>query len=188
MNEESSSGTGFLAEVCRQWESAASTGGPKELKVALIRIGVVLGKEGGALKNMLTPFKLGLGGVIGSGDQWMSWISLLDLISVIAFVIENKLEGPINAVAPNPVTNSEFTKTLGTVLNRPTIFPMPAFAARLVFGEMADELLLSSTRVVPDRLLKQGFQFATPTLESALDLIINNKLPSQKSCCTKEVI
>lgn len=188
VDEASSSGLGFLANVCRQWESAALTGDPKGLKVALIRIGVVLGKEGGALASMLTPFKLGLGGVVGSGDQWMSWISLQDLVAIIAFVIEKGLEGPINAVAPHPVTNKDFTKVLGTTLNRPTIFPMPAFAARLLFGEMADELLLGSTRVVPDRLLKEGFQFATPTLNTALELILNNKTMAAKSCCTKEGI
>lgn len=168
VTEQSPSGTGFLPLVCREWEAAALSSEKKDLKIALIRIGVVLSKEGGALKKMLAPFKLGLGGVVGSGQQWMSWISLRDLISIFGFVIEKGLEGPINAVAPNPVTNAKFTETLGKVLGRPTIFPLPAFAARLVFGEMADELLLSSTRVEPSRLLQQGFVFSDPNLEEAL--------------------
>lgn len=183
LTEETSDGQGFLANVCKEWEQAAKSGTKKDVKVAIVRIGIVLGKEGGALKSMLTPFKLGLGGIIGSGDQWMSWISLQDLAAIFTFIVEKGLDGTINAVAPNPVTNAQFTKTLGTALGRPTIFPVPAFAARLLFGEMGDELLLSSTRVAPERLLKAGFVFTTPRLEEALNQILKTK-----PCCTKEAV
>ncbi len=169
LRENSPPGRGFLAESCVAWEAAAKPAADASLRVVHLRIGVVLHPAGGALKQMLLPFKLGLGGVVGSGQQYMSWIALDDLIGIFQHALANdSLRGPANSVAPNPVTNREFTKTLGNVLSRPTIFPMPAFAARLAFGEMADELLLSSTRVEPVRLSASGFRFAHPQLEPAL--------------------
>lgn len=169
LTEESSSGSGFLAELCRDWEAACQPAAAKGIRVVHLRSGVVLSAAGGALGKMVTPFKLGVGGVIGSGRQYMSWIALDDLLAVILFALaHNALRGPVNATAPNPVTNREFTKTLGRVLGRPTLFPVPAFAARLAFGEMADEMLLSSTRVLPAKLQSAGFPFHFPELESAL--------------------
>ncbi|MCI0404118.1 MAG: TIGR01777 family oxidoreductase [Acidobacteria bacterium] len=169
LREDSPPGKGFLAESCVAWEAAAKPAADAGLRVVHLRIGVVLHPAGGALKQMLLPFKLGLGGVVGSGQQYMSWIALDDLIGIFQHALANdSLRGPANAVAPNPITNREFTKTLGNVLSRPTIFPMPAFAARLAFGEMADELLLSSARVEPVRLSASGFRFAHPQLEPAL--------------------
>src|SRR5262249_48575411 len=139
------------------------------IRVVNLRLGVVLSPKGGALAQMLTPFKLGAGGIIGSGRQYISWISLDDLVAAIRFALRtNSLTGPVNAVTPQPVTNREFTKTLGEVLGRPTVVPMPAFAARLAFGEMADEMLLSSIRVAPRALTAAGFNFQLPDLRSAL--------------------
>lgn len=169
LTEDSGPGTGFLAEVCRDWELAAAAATEKKVRVVHLRIGVVLSARGGALNKMLLPFKLGLGGKIGSGTQYMSCISIDDLVSSIQFSLrEASLSGPVNAVGPRPVTNAEFTAALGRALRRPTLFPMPAFAARLAFGEMADELLLSSTRVLPRRLTKAGFEFAHPDIDAAL--------------------
>jgi len=143
------------------------------MRVAILRIGIVLSAHGGALAKMLFPFKLGVGGVIGSGAQYMSWIALDDVVGAIHHtLITDELRGPVNAVAPYPVTNREFTKTLGRVLRRPTLFPMPALAARLAFGEMADELLLASTRVEPKRLLATGYAFCYPELEAALPHVL----------------
>ncbi len=169
LTEDSESGEGFLAEVCREWEEASGAAREHGIRVVNARIGVVMSKKGGALKKMLMPFRLGLGGRIGSGRQSMSWISLDDLVLVLDRVLnDDSLSGPVNAVSPNPVSNAEFTRTLGRALGRPTIFPMPAFAARLAFGEMGDELLLSSQRVVPRKLLDAGFEFRYPALEDAL--------------------
>jgi uncharacterized protein (TIGR01777 family) len=169
LTEESPSGTGFLAEVCQEWEAAAKPAVDKGIRVAHLRIALVLSPEGGALGRMLTPFRMGVGGVIGSGQQYMSWVAIDDLMGIIQHALAREdLRGPFNAVSPNPVTNLEFTKTLGKVLGRPTIFPMPEFAARLAFGEMADALLLSSARVEPKRLLASGYAFRYPTLEGAL--------------------
>lgn len=170
LNEESAPGSDFLAQVCREWEGATKTAKDKGIRVVNLRFGIVLGKEGGALKQMLLPFKLGLGGKMGNGHQWMSWIALDDLLNVILFAIEKEnLQGPVNAVSPNAVTNAEFTKALGRALNRPTIFPLPAFAAKLVFGEMAEALLLSSARVLPNKLIDTGFQFRYPEIDSAFE-------------------
>lgn len=169
LDEDSLPGIGFLADTCREWEAAAKPAADRGIRVVHLRTGVVLASQGGALAKMLTPFRLGVAGIIGSGQQYMSWISLDDLVSVISFALSKEtLRGPVNAVAPNPVTNHEFTKTLGRVLRRPTVFPMPAFAARLAFGEMADGLLLASTRVEPKRLIDAGFRFRYPDLEAAL--------------------
>jgi uncharacterized protein len=169
LTEDSPPGTGFLADTCREWEAAAKPAVDRGIRVVHLRTGLVLAAQGGALAKMLPPFRLGIAGIIGSGRQYMSWIALDDLVAVISYALSNEtLRGPVNAVAPNPVTNYEFTKTLGRVLRRPTLFPMPAFAARLAFGEMADGLLLASTRVEPKRLLDSGFRFRFPELEAAL--------------------
>jgi uncharacterized protein len=169
VREDSPSGSGFLAEVCRQWEAATRPAEQKGIRVVRLRTGVVLARHGGMLGKIALPFKLGVGGKVGSGNQYLSWISLTDLCRVVLFAIENPdLQGAVNAVAPNPVTNLEFTKTLGRVLSRPTIFPLPAFVARLALGEMADELLLASTRVEPAKLQAAAFKFTHPTLAPAL--------------------
>ncbi|GJM24151.1 MAG: hypothetical protein DHS20C16_05660 [Phycisphaerae bacterium] len=173
LNEESPNGEGFLPTVCHEWEQAAQPARDAGIRVVHLRIGVVLGREGGALAKMLTPFKMGAGGVIGNGKQYMSWITLNDVVrSIIHSIKTESLAGPVNAVAPEAVTNRAFTKTLGRVLSRPTIFPMPAFAARIAFGEMADALLLSSIRVVPNQLASSGFVFDHPKLEGALSSIL----------------
>jgi len=169
LTETSANGTGFLAEVCRDWEAATAPARQKGIRVVNLRFGVILSRQGGALAKMLTPFKMGLGGPVGSGRQYMSYISIDDCVAAIVHAMATRtLAGPVNVVAPVPVTNSEFTKTLGKVLGRPTVMPMPAFAARLAFGEMADELLLSSQRVEPARLLEAGFKFAQADLQAAL--------------------
>jgi uncharacterized protein (TIGR01777 family) len=169
LDEESLHGKGFLAEVCSSWESAAKEVEKLGIRLIRLRIGMVLGDKGGALPKMVTPFKLGLGGVIGSGNQYMSWITLSDLLAIFLFGLTSELQGAVNAVSPNPVTNREFTKTLGEKLHRPTLFSLPAWAARLLFGEMAQELLLSSARVLPKKLLDSGFAFHDPILKDALD-------------------
>jgi len=169
LTEESRPGTGFLAEVGREWEAATATAITHGLRVVNVRLGVVLSAQGGALAKMLAPFRLGMGGVIGDGAQWMSWIALDDVIGAIRHALAtDALRGPVNVVAPAPVTNAEFTRLLGRVLERPTLVPLPAFAARLALGEMADELLLTSQRVVPARLQASGYRFRYPTLEGAL--------------------
>jgi hypothetical protein len=168
MREESRPGTDFLAEVCREWEAATAPAAERGLRVVHLRIGVVLTPSGGALHKMLTPFKLGMGGIIGNGQQYMSWIALDDVVGIVQHALTtDTLRGPVNAVSPNPVTNQEFTKTLGQVLKRPTVFPMPGFAARALFGEMADALMLSSTRVEPARLIDSGYEFQFPELDGA---------------------
>jgi uncharacterized protein (TIGR01777 family) len=170
MTETSSAGDTFLAEVSKDWEAEARRAEDSGIRTVLLRTGIVLSKDGGALGTMLTPFKFGVGGVVGNGKQWMSWISLDDHIRVINYAIENEnVRGAVNSVAPNPVTNEEFTKTLGEVLYRPTILPLPAFAVNMVFGEMGDALLLASTRVVPKRLEDAGFQFEYPELKPAIE-------------------
>ncbi|UUO09057.1 TIGR01777 family oxidoreductase [Blastopirellula sp. J2-11] len=173
VDETSPAGAGFLPDVCRVWELACAPAASAGIRVANVRLGVVLSPQGGALAKMLLPFKLGAGGVIGSGKQVWSWITLDDVIGAIHHCIMNdQLVGPVNLTAPNPVTNREFTKTLGRVLNRPTIFPMPGFAARLALGEMADDLLLASSRVTPARLLETNYTFRDPELEPALRRIL----------------
>lgn len=173
MTENSPAGEGFLPEVCTGWEKATDLAKEKGIRVVNLRIGVVLSPKGGALAKMLTPFKLGLGGVIGKGHQYMSWIALDDLVDAIDFAIKNEdFQGPANAVAPYPVTNKEFTKTLGRVLFRPTCFPIPASTARMVFGEMAEDLLLASTRVKPAKLELAGFKFQYPELKGALKHVL----------------
>jgi uncharacterized protein len=169
LSEESAAGRGFLAEVCRAWEAATEPASQKGMRVVPLRFGVVLSGAGGALGKMLPPFRMGLGGVLGSGQQYMSWIALDDAVGAIHHtMMTGSLQGPVNAMAPNAVTNQEFTKTLGKVIGRPTIVPMPAFAVRLMFGEMADEVLLASARVQPAKLLASGYTFRYPELEAAL--------------------
>lgn len=167
--EESSSGSLFLSEVCRQWEAATEPAAKKGIRVVNLRTAPVLTPAGGPLAQLLTPFRLGLGGVVGSGRQYFPWITIDDLIGAIHHaLITDSVRGPVNAAAPQQVTNHEFTKTLGRVLGRPTLFPLPAFAARLAFGEVADELLLASQRVEPVRLLASGYRFRFSDLEAAL--------------------
>lgn len=169
LDESALPGSGFLADVCQQWEQAASFLSGQGIRVAFLRFGLVLSPTGGALARMLLPFKLGLGGVIGSGQQYWSWISLLDSLRAILFILNNPiLAGPVNVVTPQPVTNQQFTQTLGQALRRPAFLPMPAALARLVFGEMANELLLASARVKPAKLLQQNFDFLHPTLTEVL--------------------
>ncbi len=173
LREESSSGSGFLPEVCREWESAAEPATKAGIRTAQMRFGVVLSASGGALKEMLPPFRMGVGGNIGSGRQWMSWIDIDDVVGAIQHVITNQtLRGPVNVVGPNPARNAEFSKTLASVLSRPAIIPMPAFAARLAFGQMADELLLASQRVEPAKLMASGYVFRQPELRPALENIL----------------
>jgi len=169
LTEDSAAGSGFLAEVCRDWEGAAEPARIKGIRVVHLRFGMVLSPAGGALAKMLPPFRLGLGGPLGHGRQYVSWIAIDDAVGAIQHAINvEALQGPVNAVAPSAVTNQQFTKTLGKVLGRPTLLPMPAFAARLMFGEMADELLLASARVHPTKLLSTGYVFRYPDLEAAL--------------------
>lgn len=169
LDEESPSGNGFLPEVCRAWEAATQPATEAGIRVVYLRFGVILSPRGGALAKMLKPFRLGLGGRIGSGRQWMSWIALDDVLGCIDHVIgKNSLCGPVNAVTPNPVTNREFTRTLGRILRRPTLLSVPGFMARLAFGEMADELLMASTRVVPRALLDSDYQYLYADLKGAL--------------------
>jgi hypothetical protein len=170
LTEESPPGAGFLPDVCREWEAAAEAAMRKGVRVVVLRIGVVLSPNGGALSRMLPLFRIGLGGVIGSGRQYVSWVALDDLPLIILHALQcGDLSGPVNAVAPRPVTNREFTEALGKVLSRPTPLPVPAFALRLaVGGEMADALLLASARVVPRRLEETGYPFRFPELPAAL--------------------
>ncbi|MGI8640200.1 MAG: TIGR01777 family oxidoreductase [Pyrinomonadaceae bacterium] len=169
LTEESMRGKGFLADVCVEWEAESAKAEDFGARVIMPRIGIVLAKDGGALKEMLTPFKFGVGGTVGSGEQWMSWIALDDLIRTIHFALENEdLHGAVNAVAPNPVTNEKFTDTLGKVLHRPTIIPIPAFGVKLLFGEKGETLLLESARVLPKRLEDAGFEFQFNNLEEAI--------------------
>lgn len=170
LDENSAPGSGdSLSDVCRQWEAAARPAADAGIRVALLRFGIILSGQGGALKKMLLPFKLGLGGKIGRGRQYMSWVAIDDVVGAIVHCLETaNLQGPVNVVAPRPETNSVFTKTLGHVLHRPTLFPMPALAARAAFGQMADELLLASQRVRPAKLLSANYVFRYPELDGAL--------------------
>jgi hypothetical protein len=169
LNEDSPPGKDFLSGVGVEWEAEANKAADFGARVVRLRIGIVLSTEGGALKEMLTPFKMGVGGAVGKGQQFVSWIHLRDLIRVIQFALENEnLNGAVNATAPNPVRNTEFAEKLGVALHRPSLVPVPAFALRLMFGELADALLLSSARVVPEKLLTNNFQFEFELIEDAL--------------------
>jgi uncharacterized protein len=173
LREDSASGSGFLPAVCREWEDATEPATKAGIRTVQVRFGLVLSQHGGALQKMLPPFRLGVGGNMGNGRQWWSWIDIDDLVGAVQHVIKTEtLQGPINVVGPNPLTNAEFTKTLASVLSRPALFPMPAFAARLVFGQMGDELLLASQRVEPAKLLASGYVFQKPDLRAALEGIL----------------
>ena len=169
VDEESSQGTGYLSEVAEQWEQAAKPAAVAGIRTVNIRTGVVLSPNGGMLQKLLLPFKMGMGGIVGSGQQYISWVSINDMAGMIQFLLENDtISGAVNLVSKQPVTNYTFTKTLGSVLNRPTIFPLPACVARVVFGEMADALLLSSTRVLPKLLTEAGDDFIDTDLEKTI--------------------
>jgi uncharacterized protein (TIGR01777 family) len=169
LDEQSSPGKGFLADVCQEWEAAARPAEEAGIRVVHLRFGVVLTPSGGALGKMLPLFRLGLGGRLGSGKQWMSWISMADAVAAILFAMDTPaLAGPINLTAPEPVTNAQFTRALARAVHRPAILPAPAFALRIFLGQMANEALLASERVLPARLLSAGFQFAHPVVDEAL--------------------
>jgi uncharacterized protein len=173
LSEASPPGSGFLPDLCLDWEEAARPAKDAGIRVVHLRFGVVLSPQGGALKQMLPVFRAGLGGRLGSGRQWISWIALPDVIRVIEFVLQNRnISGPVNIVAPNPVTNLEFTRSLAHALRRPAALPVPAFALRLAFGEMAEATILRSERVVPARLSATGFDFEYPELDAALRAIL----------------
>ena len=170
LNEKSAPGAGFLAEVCREWEAATQPAAEAGIRSVQIRIGVVLSPQGGALGKMLTPFKMGVGGRIGNGRQWMSWIDVADLVGAIHHILKTDLlHGPVNLVAPKPVTNAEFTRTLASTLSRPALFPLPVFAVKLAFGEMGEAVLLGSQRVEPAQLMASGYEFRFSELRDSLE-------------------
>lgn len=174
LTEQSAKGEGFLSDVCADWEEAANGAMANGIRTVNLRMGMVLSSKGGALKQMLPIFKCCLGGKMGSGAQWMSWIALDDLTRMVEFILhQDTLAGPVNAVAPSPVTNTEFTETLGKVLHRPAFMSVPALAVKLVFGELGNELLLASQRVRPQKLEQAGYTFTCPTLGVALGHLVN---------------
>ena len=176
LTEQSAPGNGFLPSVCVEWENATRPAVEKGITTIHTRFGIILDRNEGALAKMLPPFQMGIGGKVGDGKQWMSWIALDDVVAGLKFLMADKsVHGPANFVAPNPVTNAEFTKALGRVLSRPTFFPVPAFGARLAFGEMADALLLSSQRVKPGVLQDRSFPFSWPNLEPALKHLLRHR-------------
>ena len=168
LTEGSELGSAFLADVGRAWEAAAEPAREVGIRIVNFRQGIVLTRRGGALERLLTPFRLGLGGRVGSGRQWWSWVALDDSVAGFRYALESDLAGPVNLTSPNPVTNAQFVKALGRALHRPTVLPAPAFALKAAFGDMADEALLQGQRVLPARLLEAGFVFAFPDLDSAL--------------------
>jgi uncharacterized protein len=173
LTESSAPGSGFLAEVCRGWEAATAPASQAGIRTVLFRLGVVLSRSGGALPKMLPPFRMGVGGKLGSGRQYMSWITIDDVVGSVRHILTSPaIDGPVNAVAPNPVTNAEFTKALGAALHRPTIFPVPELAVRLAFGEMGQQLLLASQRVIPEQLTRHGYRFQQPEIEGALRSVL----------------
>jgi uncharacterized protein len=173
LKEESAAGTGFLPEVCREWEVATEAAAQAGIRTVRIRTGIVLSTAGGALAKMLTPFKMGVGGTVGSGLQWMSWIDVQDMVGAIQHILKtDRLQGPVNLVAPTPVRNAEFTKTLASVLSRPAIFPMPTFVVKLIFGEMGETVLLGSQRVEPGQLATSGYPFQFRELRGSLKAML----------------
>jgi uncharacterized protein (TIGR01777 family) len=175
LREESSSGTGFLAEVCRGWEAASQLATEAGIRTVQIRIGVVLSPDGGALQKMLPAFRMGVGGNLGSGRQWMSWIHVQDLVGAMHHILKSDLlQGPVNLVAMQPTTNGEFSRTLASALSRPAVFPVPAFIAKLAFGQMAEEVLLASQRVEPAKLIASGYPFQYSDLRKALRAVLNS--------------
>jgi len=178
LDETSDRGEGFLADVCGQWEAETDVLAQRGVRVVIPRLGVVLAGGGGALTKMLLPFRLGLGGRLGSGHQWMSWVGLEDLVGMLQMVIRDlRIDGVFNAVSPEPCTNREFTRTLGRVLGRPTLLPVPAFLLRWVAGEMADELLLAGARVYPRRLMDLGFEYRQSNIEETLRSELGRRRP-----------
>lgn len=175
LTEESAPGTGFLAELTRDWEAEAARAREAGITVTILRLGVVLSREGGALPRILLPFRLGVGGRLGNGRQWMSWLTLDDAVGAIEHAITTRLDGVFNAVSPEPVTNRDFTRALGRALRRPALFPAPAFGLRLLLGGSADELLLWSQRVLSQKLEDTGYRFQHPDLGSALDTTLGSK-------------
>ncbi len=174
LDEDAAAGTGFLPELCAAWEAATLPAKDAGIRVVHLRVAVVIGPAGGALARLKPLFRLGLGGPLGNGKQWMSWASEADAVSATLFALRNSaIAGPVNIAAPNPVTNREFARELGRALHRPALLPAPAFALRLAIGEMADEALLASTRAVPRRLLEAGFRFEHPTLVQAFGAAFN---------------
>jgi uncharacterized protein (TIGR01777 family) len=174
LNEGSSPGADFLSEIARDWEAEAQKAESLGIRVVCVRFGIILSKNGGALPKMVKPFKLGVGGKIGSGQQWMSWISLVDVVGILRLALEDgTVRGPINVVAPQPVRNADFTQALAKALHRPALFPVPAFALRLALGEMADALLLTSQRVQSAQLEKAGYRFLYPNLPDALAAVLS---------------
>ena len=174
LREESAPGAGFLAEVCQDWEEATTPAVRADIRTAHIRTGVVLSPKGGALGAMLPPFKMGLGGRTGNGQQWMSWIDVRDMVGAIHHILKNDLiQGPVNMVAPKPVRNEEFAKTLASVLSRPAIFPLPAFAVKLAFGEMGENLLLGSQKVEASKLISTGYPFRYRELKTSLESLLH---------------
>lgn len=174
LDESSSAGTGFLADLCRNWEKAAQPAQDAGMRVVYARFGVVLGKRGGALAKMLPLFRAGLGGRLGSGRQWVSWISMEDAVAALLFAADtSSIAGAMNLTAPHPVTNNELTHTLARALHRPSMMPAPAFALRLALGQMANETLLASQRAVPRKLLEVGFHFTHPALDDALQAALS---------------
>src|SRR5713226_2587436 len=176
LRENSPPGEGFLAEVCREWEAASQPAAQAGIRTVQMRTGLVLSPVGGALQKMLLPFRMGLGGNMGSGRQWWSWIDVQDWVGAVHHILKSDLlQGPVNVVAPKPVTNAEFTKTLAAVLSRPAIFPMPAFVVKLAFGEMGETVLLGSQRVEPTQLVMSGYPFRFNTLRASLENILRTK-------------
>jgi uncharacterized protein (TIGR01777 family) len=171
LTEESAPGSGFMAEVCVAWEKEADAAAPLGIRLVKLRTGMVLGAHGGALAKMLPPFKAGMGGKLGSGDQWMSWIHLDDLVGIIQHALENPMQGAVNGTSPNPVTNAEFTKALGHAVSRPAVVPMPAFTLKFMFGEMS-EVMLASQRILPKVAEGAGYQFRYPAVEEALANVV----------------
>ncbi len=176
LTEDSSAGAGFLAEITKQWEAATAPANKAGLRVVNLRIGMVLASDGGALKKLLLPFRLGLGGRIGSGKQYLPWIALDDMVGAILFCVANEgLRGPVNIVGPAPARNEELVRALGEALHRPTIFPLPEWVIRNVFGEMGEELLLISSRVLPAKLTAAGYRFLYPGLQGAMNAVVRGK-------------
>jgi uncharacterized protein (TIGR01777 family) len=176
LTESSPPGNDFLAALCREWEAEAARGAEFGARVVMLRFGIILATHGGALPRMLLPFKLGVGGRLGSGRQWMSWLTLDDAFGIVKFALANSaLSGPVNTVAPQPVQNTDFTRILARALHRPALFPAPAFALRAALGEMADALLLVSQRVVPTKLQQAGYRFAHPDLATALEEVLRKR-------------
>ncbi|MHC4881065.1 MAG: TIGR01777 family oxidoreductase [Planctomycetota bacterium] len=171
--ESAAAGEGFLPDVCKDWEEATVPAANAGIRVVNLRLGIVLGKEGGSLAKMLPAFKMGMGGPLGDGQQWVSWISILDVVRVIEFALScETLKGPVNAVSPHPVRNKEFAHAIGHALHRPEVMPIPKRMLHFMFGEMADETVLASTKVLPHKLQLEEFQFAHPDLHTALESIL----------------